>query len=187
MCWGFFCVTSCFTPSTSLFLLTLTLPSLGSGSSLGLCSWVLLAVPPVVPPSLPDTGCRFVLLWLTPTLYQQHKSEAISLVHERMEHVVIWVSACPAGLFKGSAAPQGSAASVPIARSGDVSWQTRTKSKQKWIKPMSEALRGLWIRSRRRLWCGDISLGKKGRLPSPHYIIQTHGALWVYFYLHLFG
>lgn len=62
----------------------------------------------------------------------------------------------------GSAAPQASAASVHIARSGDVSWQNRTKSKQKWIKPMSEALSGLWIRSRKRLWCGGIPLEQEG-------------------------
>lgn len=85
-----------------------------------------------------------------------------------------------------SVALQASAASVHVARSGDVSWQNGTKSKEKLIKPMSEALSGLWIMSRRRLWCGGIPLEQEG-VPSPQYIMQIHDALWIYFFLHLSG
>lgn len=65
-----------------------------------------------------------------------------------MKHLLIWRVSVRLDRqlgSNGSIAPQTSAARARVARLEDVSGQNRTEYKQKWLKPLSETLSGLWI------------------------------------------
>lgn len=183
MCW-FFCTTLCFRPSITLFLLTLTLCQSRSESSLGHCLMIWpfsllllwsasLSLSQTLAMSSWHCGSQhdYISCIAKNCNNQAHQWE--DEAHVDLKSLSVWLDGQLGS--NGSIAPQISAASAHIARSGDVSGQNRTESKQKWIKPMSETLSGLWIRSRRRLYVYSFGPRRGGFfLPTAWYKFMAH-------------